>query len=232
MNAPGDTPKKTALDKALEVLFALESGPVALGEIAARVGQPKPTVHRALKTWVRHGVVRHEDDGRYAIGLRLATLVARVGENEPLMRATRPTLRALAARTGHTAFLVVAENGALRVRDLAEGRGMLRATPGLGELVPVEHTAAGRLYRALAPAAIGGDADEARDVRTERAGRRGYALNDGEWRADVVVHGAPLLAHGRLVGVLALALPKAAGADGKAMAALVCEAAADVSRAL
>jgi DNA-binding IclR family transcriptional regulator len=42
----------------------------------------------------------------------------------------------------------------LTVLDKVEGKGFLRAAPHVGQTIPVEGTAVGRLYLALAPSAL------------------------------------------------------------------------------
>jgi len=99
------------------------------------------------------------------------------------------------------------------VLDKVEGPGFLRAAPGIGDVVPSDVTAAGKLYSVLGAApddAIESStailaAGEAADIS-----RLGYALNRDAWIDGLSVLGVPIWqssGYGQrdLVAVLALA---------------------------
>jgi DNA-binding IclR family transcriptional regulator len=104
------------------------------------------------------------------------------------------------------------------VLDKAEGTGFLRAAPRLGSSVPVHATAVGKLYLAfgdgaVAPPALPYPRFSARTAvdaaalrkEVERARTRGFAENRDEWIPGLSVVAAPVLAVGRLQGVIAVA---------------------------
>ncbi|MEZ4334699.1 MAG: helix-turn-helix domain-containing protein [Myxococcota bacterium] len=200
------------VDKALDVLFHLHAAdtPLALGEIARALGLAKSSCHRLLATMVQREVVEQDEGGRYRPGLALLALGLGVQRREPVVELARPHLEAEADRLGETVFLVAARGGRLRVIDQCAGRGFLRAAPTIGDEIPADVTAAGKLYRAHAEAegidAAGPIApEEAQSIR-----RQGHAVNRDAWIEGLSVLAVPIWQRGfdrrdRLVAVMALA---------------------------
>jgi DNA-binding IclR family transcriptional regulator len=212
------------VEKAIDVLFHLHerAEPWGVSELSRALKLPKSSVHRLLVALRRRGLVEHDARG-YRPGIVLLALGLGVLEREPLVIAARPVLEASAAELNETFFAVAARAGALTVLDKVEGKGFLRAAPHVGQTIPVEGTAVGRLYRALAPSAL----DEAaplqpklpvRSARTRSAAapderdlslvrRRGYAENVSGWIEGLAVYAGPVYLHTRMVGAIAVALP-------------------------
>lgn len=203
------------VEKALDVLFHLHGADGALGlsEIGRALDLPKSSCHRLLASLVDRELVDRDEAGRYRPGLALLSLGIGAQRREPVVSAARPNLESEATRLGETVFLVGLRHGRLRVLDKVEGSGFLRAAPGIGDVIPSDVTAAGKLY-----AVFGGsraDAEEpAHGVLTAgeaaEIADRGYALNRDAWIEGVSVLGVPVWqasGHGQpdLVAVLALA---------------------------
>jgi len=201
------------VEKALDVLFHLHDAGTALGltEIGRALDLPKSSCHRLLSSLVDREVVDRDEGGRYRPGLALLSLGIGAQRREPVVSAARPSLEAEAERLGETVFLVGLRHGRLRVLDKVEGPGFLRAAPGIGDVVPSDVTAAGKLY-----AVFGSPLEEepSPSVLDEGEGaeiaRCGYALNRDAWIDGLSVLGVPIWmssGHGRrdLVAVLALA---------------------------
>jgi IclR family transcriptional regulator, acetate operon repressor len=197
------------VDKAIKALVALAHGarPMALAELAAQLGVPKPTLHRLLASLAAHELVEQDRDGRYALGVGLVRLGLGALAVDPFVRVARSELERAVRALNETFFLVAARAGRLVVLDKVEGTGLLRAAPTVGTEVPVDLTASGRLYLGLAPELL---SDGARAKRVpkraiERAVERGYDLNEGEWIDGLLVIAAPVLVNGRLFGTVACA---------------------------
>jgi DNA-binding IclR family transcriptional regulator len=202
------------VDKAVRVLDALHraAGPLALAELSARVGMPKPTLHRLLASLASHELVEQDAEARYGLGVGLVRLGLGALSVDPLVRVARPELERAARAFGETFFLVAARAGRLVVLDKVEGTGLLRAAPGVGSEVPVEVTASGRLYLGLDPDALRESAralTKATRRAVQEAVARGYDLNRGEWIAGMSVVAAPVSSHGRLHGTVACAAVEA-----------------------
>lgn len=210
------------VEKALDVLFHLHGAPGAQGvsEIARALGLAKSSCHRLLAALVDREVVEQDQSGRYRPGLALLALGLGAQRREPVVELARPRLEAEAAALGETVFLVASRRGRLRVLDKCEGSGFLRAAPGVGDVIPADVTAAGKLYRAYGQADLDGPgADGLADAATgteldpaeqEAIRRQGHAINRDAWIEGLSVLAVPIwqpAAEGgeRIAAVLALA---------------------------
>lgn len=208
------------VEKALDVLFHLHDAGTALGlsEIGRALDLPKSSCHRLLVSLVNREVVERDEVGRYRPGLALLSLGIGAQAREPVVAAARPILEAEVTALGETVFVVGLRRGRLRVLDKLEGSGFLRASPSIGDVVPSDVTAAGKLYRVF-----GGAVENAADVDAETAmdpieeddlRRLGYATNRDAWIDGLSVLGVPIWQHEggtsrRLVATLALAAASA-----------------------
>lgn len=193
------------VEKALDVLFHLHGAPSAQGvsEIARALGLAKSSCHRLLAALVDREVVEQDASGRYRPGLALLALGLGAQRREPVVELARPRLEAEAGSLGETVFLVGSRRGQLRVLDKVEGSGFLRAAPGVGDVIPADVTAAGKLYRAYHGAEP--ESDEGQAIRSQ-----GHAVNRDAWIEGLSVLAVPIWqpdAGGgeRIAAVLALA---------------------------
>ena len=244
------------VEKAIDVLFHLHerAEPWGVSELSRALKLPKSSVHRLLTALRRRGLVEHDERGRYRPGIVLLALGLGVLEREPLVIAARPVLEAAAGELNETFFAVAARAGTLTVLDKVEGKGFLRAAPHVGQTIPVENTAVGRLYLALAPTALQlgtapielpTRATKARQVATSDSAkpapsaerelalvrRRGYAENVAGWIEGLAVYAGPVFLRTRMVGAIAVALPtpRLTQIDRKVVIESVVRAAGQVS---
>jgi DNA-binding IclR family transcriptional regulator len=135
------------LDKAVAVLSALEGGSRSLSELVAATGLSRPTAHRLAVALEAHGLARRDAGGRFALGLRLATLGRAAAEGVPLTAAARPALEALRDETGESVQLYVrAGDRRVCVASLESPHG-LRTTVPLGASLPLDKGSAGRVLQ-------------------------------------------------------------------------------------
>ncbi len=202
------------VDKALDVLFHLHDAGSALGlsEIGRALDLPKSSCHRLLASLVNREMVERNDAGQYRPGLALLSLGIGAQSREPVVSAARPVLEEEAMSFAETVFVVGLRDGQLRVLDKVEGSGFLRAAPGVGDVIPNDVTAVGKLYRVFgdaAPMPIEG-AGQPSVVEEAELERRGYATNRDAWIDGLSVLAVPIWqeAHSlprRMVAALALA---------------------------
>jgi IclR family acetate operon transcriptional repressor len=191
--------------KLLDTIYR-EGGRASLSDLAEAMKMPKPTVHRLLASLADLDLIERAYDGNYALGVGLIRLGLGAQRVDPLVRVARPALERAAHEFGETFFAVGARAGRLFVLDRVEGTGMLRATPNIGDQVAIENTASGRLYLALAPERVSaGFSGKRNDEAIERALKRGYDTNEGEWISGVSVVAAPVLVQRELIGCIACA---------------------------
>ncbi len=237
LEAPG------TVEKAIDILFHLHSEPAPCGvtQIGRALDLPKSTAHRLLASLARRGLVEGDERGRYRPGLGLVALGLGVLDRDPVVALARGPLEDLAERLGETVFLTAARRGRIAVLDKVEGRGFLRATPRVGEEVPIHSTAVGKLYLAHAPELVSLPSGTLRRFtprtltqrsQIERAVKealsRGYAENREEWIPGLVVIAVPILRSRQMVGAIAVAGPSASLAKTdtpRSVAALVRAAA-------
>jgi DNA-binding IclR family transcriptional regulator len=199
------------VDKALRVLEELHAAkaPLTLAELSRALHIPKPTTHRLLASLLHAAMVEQHVDGRYALGIGLVRLGLGALALEPIVRASQLELERAAHELGETFFLVKARAGRLVVLSKVEGTGMLRVAPDVGAEVPLEVTASGRLYMALAPQLLAGNPGikKVSPASVKRAGARGYDVNEGEWIPGLSVVAAPILLNSDLLGCVTCAGP-------------------------
>ena len=147
------------LDKAVDVLDALEQRPRSLAELVATTGLPRATAHRLATALEAHGLVRRDGDGRFALGSRLLELGRSATETWPLATAAEPALVALRDVTAESAQLFV-RDGAERVCIVAlQSPHGLRTIVPLGARLPLGVGSAGRVLadeNAVDGGAVGG----------------------------------------------------------------------------
>lgn len=101
---------QSSLEKALDIcetLAGAERG-LSVSDLARRVRQPAPTVHRLLSILKRRGFVRQDEDtARYSLTLKMLDLSFRMLGRSELRLHAYPVLRDYVLRTGMRAFLAV-----------------------------------------------------------------------------------------------------------------------------
>jgi DNA-binding IclR family transcriptional regulator len=211
------------VEKALDVLFHLHEARSALGlsEIGRALDLPKSSCHRLLTSLVNREVVDRDELGHYRPGLALLSLGIGAQGREPVVVAARPILEAEVTELGETVFVVGRRRGRLRVLDKLEGTGFLRAAPGVGDVIPSDVTAVGKLYRVFGDhtdytrhtdhTGVNSETTVAHDpIEEDEVRHRGYALNRDAWIDGLSVLAVPIWQQEgesvrRLVATLALA---------------------------
>jgi DNA-binding IclR family transcriptional regulator len=133
------------LDKAMEVIGALEAGPASLAELVERTTLPRATAHRLAVALEQHGLVRRDDDGRFCLGLRLIGLGHEAAEAVPVWAAARPALTWLHEQTGESVQLYVRDGDARVCVESIESAKELRTIVPVGARLPLSAGSAGRI---------------------------------------------------------------------------------------
>ena len=143
-------PNPYALDSASNALRVIsllgERSTITVTEVACELGIGKSTAHRLLMTLVaedfatRDPVHRRYHAGRALVGAGLALL----GDFDVRKRASKP-MRQLTERTGETTKLLFLEGPFARVIEVAEAEQSLHIGGSVGELLPANATAGGKL---------------------------------------------------------------------------------------
>lgn len=112
-----------------------------MGELAAKVGLPKATVHRLASELVANGFLEHREDGRYSLGFKLSELGAVARAEFDVVQACEPPMEALAEATHETVVLCAIdwdtlELTILRTRVSPQALSVVLATGQRQPLVP------------------------------------------------------------------------------------------------
>jgi len=201
------------------VLGVLGRNPEGLGvsEIARGCGLAKSGAHRILSQLEVVGFVERLAGGRYRFGLAIWQL-GQVGASVERVRAVaRPLMLELTAESGETAHLAVLDRNAVVYLAKVETPSSVRAYAEIGDRAPAHAVATGKaLLAVLDPRerdlVLGTGAlprftsttvpdRAALDRQLAEVAQCGYALNVGEWRAEVNGVAVAASAFGRQVAL-------------------------------
>lgn len=133
------------VDKAVDVLAALEQRPRSLAELVEATGLPRATAHRLATALEAHGLVRRDGDGRFALGSRLLALGRAAADAWPLATAAGPALTALRDGTAESVQLFVRDGDErVCIAALQSPHGLRTIVP-LGVRLPLGVGSAGRV---------------------------------------------------------------------------------------
>lgn len=117
-------------------IVAVAGRPVAVAELQAASGLPKPTCYRLVQTLQEHGLIEDtNDDGRYLIGDRLIRLALLGKSDVDVRRVSAPLLRSAAITLNETTFLARLRSGKVEIIHVETPDDPARAFihPGIGE---------------------------------------------------------------------------------------------------
>lgn len=176
-----------------------------LTDLAAGLGLSKAATYAMLQTFLSRGFVTLIGDGRYRLGMSLATLGDLAVSNVTLADVALPVLRALTQEIGLTSRVAILDDGYAVVVGRADGPGAIRFDAALGRRELPHCSAVGKAMLAAMPRAeakailrqVGtprrtphtlttlASLDEALDETLAR----GYAIDDEEDTEGVVCMG-------------------------------------------
>jgi DNA-binding IclR family transcriptional regulator len=196
------------IDKAVAVLSALEASPRSLGELVTETAFSRATAHRLAVALETHGLVRRDEDGRFALGVRLIALGRAAAEAIPLADAAMPALAALRDETAESVQLYVRDGDRRICIAALESPHGLRTIVTMGASLPLDVGSAGRILTARAPVASTESA-VTEPLGTESVpNRRRWAESVGEREAGVAsVSAGVFSADGTVVAAVSVSGP-------------------------
>jgi DNA-binding IclR family transcriptional regulator len=226
-------------------LFSDRTPELAALDIAERLGRPRSSVYRLLRTFEQTGFLDYDErTGRYRLGIQLAALGALAQQSSSLQRALHPVLIRLARDSGECATLVVRSGAIATTVDIVYAPQPLVVPGVLGGHPPLHASAGGKVLTAwLAEGerrALLGETltrytpatitelptlmEQLDDVR-----RSGVAIARGEWYADVYGMGAPVWDHTGAAAAVTIGFPsvRAGAARLRQLQPLVARAGAE-----
>jgi DNA-binding IclR family transcriptional regulator len=203
------------IDKAAAVIGALEDRPLTLGGLVEATGLSRATAHRLATALERHGLVRRDGRGRFALGFRLVALGrAAAGGGLALPELARPALEELRDATGESVQLYVREGDRRICIESLESPHGLRTIVAVGASLPLDRGSAGKVLTGRAPV---------------------YAQSVGEREAGVASVSAPVRdATQRVVAAVSVSGPieRLSRSPGRRYGPAVAAAALRIERAL
>jgi DNA-binding IclR family transcriptional regulator len=202
------------VDKAVAVLTALEPGPRSLADLVATTGLTRATAHRLAVALEAHRLVRRDDEGRFALGLRLIGLGHAAAEALPGWLVARPALAWLAEQTGESVQLFVRDGDERVCVESLEAPHELRTIVPVGARLPLDRGSGGK----------------ALTVTT-----RGWVASVAERQPGVASVSAPVIDRtGRVVAAVSVSGPidRLTRVPGRIHGPAVAEAAERIARAL
>jgi DNA-binding IclR family transcriptional regulator len=230
MSAPADETRLPAIqsvERAARMLslFDVDQPQLTLGDLTARMGMSKATVHRYATALRNAGLLRLAD-GRYTLGPRIVELSSVALAGLDVVTVSGPYLERLVGTTGQTAVLSVWDGEApvvVRVDDSTTR--LVRIIVATGSRLPLD-SAQGQVFRAfMSPP---GSDPELERIRAARVAHYAAVVEGIAALAAPVFQGAEIVATLALVGTTA-AVER--DSDGPMVRAL-CEAAENLSTEL
>ncbi len=193
----------TAVTRALSLMEAYEVGESALSlaELSRRTAMHKTTVLRLARTLAASHYMVQTDSGQWRLGPAAGWLGARYQAGFDVNNVVEPTLRALVAETGESASFYVREGDIRACVSRVEGPQSVRHHVRIGERLPLDQGAPGRVILAFSGA---------RGEPYESIRQCGYHLSMGEREPEVSSVAAPVFAlNWKLLGSMCISGPTA-----------------------
>jgi len=191
----------TAVTRALSLLEAFEVGEasLSLAELSRRAGMHKTTALRLARTLAQSQYMVQTDDLQWRLGPAAGWLGARYQAGFDVNNVVEPALHHLVKETGESASFYVREGDIRSCVARVEGPQSVRHNVRIGERLPLDKGAPGRVILAFSGAA--GEPYEG--IR-----KRGFHISLGEREAEVSSVAAPVFSlNWRLLGSMCISGP-------------------------
>jgi IclR family KDG regulon transcriptional repressor len=154
--ADDDSPKiagTRAFSKFMAVLQLIadqdQDRPLAIGQLSALSGYPRPTVYRILAALTAEGLVVEKPGGKcFELGPRLINLAGKTWERSDIRSAAIAPLQALRDLTSETVHLAVPSDSGMVYIEKLESPQAVRMTSRIGTRVTLYSSSVGKAYLA------------------------------------------------------------------------------------
>ncbi|MBV7429387.1 MULTISPECIES: IclR family transcriptional regulator [unclassified Acidovorax] len=191
----------TAVIRALGLMEVFEMGEstLSLAELTRRSGMHKTTALRLIRTLAATNYMVQTEDGQWRLGPATSWLGAKYQSGFDVNRVVNPTLHELVNKTGESASFYVREGSIRTCISRVEGPKSVRHNVRVGEPLPLEKGASGRVILAFS----GGEGRIYEGIR-----QQGFHISMGEREAEVSSVAAPVFSTGwRLLGAVCISGP-------------------------
>ncbi|MDI3382073.1 IclR family transcriptional regulator [Xenophilus aerolatus] len=190
-----------AVTRALSLMEAFEVGESALSlaELSRRSGMHKTTVLRLARTLAQSHYMVQTDAGQWRLGPAAGWLGARYQAGFDVNNVVEPALHDMVRLTGESASFYVREGDIRSCVARVEGPQSVRHNVRIGERLPLDRGAPGRVILAFS----GAKGEPYESIRT-----CGYQISMGEREAEVSSVAAPVFRTGwHLLGSMCISGP-------------------------
>lgn len=191
----------TAVVRALSLMeaFAVGESSLTLAELSRRARMHKTTALRLARTLAQSQYMVQTEDGQWRLGPAAGWLGARYQSGFDVNRVVEPALHQLVKETGESASFYVREGDIRSCVARVEGPQSVRHNVRIGERLPLDRGAPGRVILAFSGAA--GEPYES--IR-----KHGFHISLGEREAEVASVAAPVFGlNWRLLGSMCISGP-------------------------
>lgn len=143
-----------SLTRGLAVLEVIAGAgqPLALSDVAARLGLARSTTHHLLRVLVESGYVRQDASGReYQLADKLHRLLGRRWRPEQIGDMAQPWLEELSRLTRLGSSVAAWQDGTVRIVAKRDNEGPVRVVQDVGATRPIHCTAVGKAIAAWLP---------------------------------------------------------------------------------
>ncbi|WP_430300175.1 IclR family transcriptional regulator [Ramlibacter paludis] len=190
-----------AVTRALSLMeaFAVGDSSLSLAELSRRAGMHKTTALRLARTLALSQYMVQTEDGQWRLGPAAGWLGARYHAGFDVNNVVEPTLHELVKETGESASFYVREGDIRACVSRVEGPQSVRHHVRIGERLPLDKGAPGRVILAFSGA---------QGAPYEAIRERGYHMSMGERESDVSSVAAPVFGvNWRLLGSMCISGP-------------------------
>lgn len=235
---------------ALRVMEAVaDHQPAGVGQLARALALPKSSVQRALWSLHEAGWIMPApgEMTRWVLTTRVAAISRHLGDDLGIRGAATPVMHELNRETDETVHLIAFDGKSAVLVERVDTNNPVRVVLPLGTEIPLHGSANGKAILAasrpedvehllhrdlprLTHTTIVGHDELLAELHKVRA--RGYATNDGEWRADITAVAAAIVSGGSgPVGSMSISVPRnrMRKSDQERYGALIRDAAGRVS---
>ncbi|WEK62425.1 MAG: IclR family transcriptional regulator [Candidatus Microbacterium colombiense] len=204
--ADGTTPASQTLSRGIRILEILSDArePLAIDEIAHRLGVHRSIAYRLLRTLEDHSLVTRDGTGAVSLGARMAALAAGVAHD--LQAEALPELTAIANELGMTCFLAVLDGEeCITLASVEPKHAIASVAQRPGARHPVTVGAPGKaILTQLAPNEWPSPISERLRADVELTRTRGYGTSHDEVIPTVQSVAVPLILRGHRPAAIAV----------------------------
>jgi DNA-binding IclR family transcriptional regulator len=200
-DAAGRDGSVIAVTRALSLMEAFEVGEstLSLAELSRRAGMHKTTALRLARTLALSQYMVQAEDGQWRLGPAAGWLGARYQAGFDVNNVVEPALHQLVKETDESASFYVREGDIRSCVARVEGPQSVRHNVRIGERLPLNKGAPGRVILAFS----GASGEPYESIR-----ERGYHISMGEREAEVSSVAAPVFGlNWRLLGSMCISGP-------------------------